>query len=76
LIAPNIDVFLLRILHYISLGFIGFSLDFVFQLMLISQSRRNLVLNYVFQEITIYGGSQGIYELIATKYEDFLLKPN
>ncbi len=35
--------FLLRIFHHLSIGFIGFSLDFVFQLMLISQSRRNLV---------------------------------
>jgi hypothetical protein len=63
-------------LHYLSLVFIGFSLDFVFQLILTSQSRRNLVLNYIFQKTIIYGRFQGIYELIATKYEDFLLRPN
>jgi hypothetical protein len=29
-IALNFDAFLLRIFHYLSIGFIGFSLDFVF----------------------------------------------
>jgi hypothetical protein len=42
--APNFDPFY----YHLSLGFIPFSLDFVFQRMLILQSRRNLAFNYVF----------------------------